>query len=195
MIQPGIQRIYTAMNRSKKPRAVSAPARKDRPRVTRDLIMRTATAPDAKALARLAAEVNEPALTLSVLKRQLFGPKSVLRALVAVLDGEIVAAALYIHTFDATSGARGLFLPALLINAAAHARSVGRPLLAACAAYAKKSGGHFVHWATGAWSVDAHDYYRRMGAAEVPIMAHSVAGAKFTLLAKEGVKHLAARAA
>jgi GNAT superfamily N-acetyltransferase len=173
------------MNRSKKSRRVAT-----RPRVTRDLMIRPATSSDLKALVRLAAEVNEPTLTTTVLKRELFERPAIVAALVAELDGSVVAAAFHVPTFDVPSGKRGLFLPALLIGAAARARDVGRVLIAGCVALAKNTGGHFVHWDSGAWNVDAHDFYRKAGAAEVPIMAHSVDGVKFTKLAKEGAKYL-----
>ncbi|MBL8645562.1 MAG: hypothetical protein JNK21_16640, partial [Rhodospirillaceae bacterium] len=143
------------MHRSKTPRR-KAP----RPKITRDLIIRPAVLRDLVGLTRLAEAAGEPGLNARVFKHDVLGRKPAMKALVAVLDGVVVAAAFYIPTFDVPTAKRGLFLPGLLFNATARARGVGPVLLAACAALAHRQKMSFVHWGSAAWNVDEHDYYR-----------------------------------
>lgn len=184
------------MNRSKKPHTKTP---RVRPRVTRDLIVRAATPADAPVLVSLVKGMKDrAALTVPTLKRDLFGKKvggkkAVVSALVGELDGTVVAVVFYTLCYDEVAAAQGLQLSEMRLSAVGRERSVGPVLLAACAARAKKLGATYLRWVSEAWDVDAHDFYRRMGTAEEPVMRHGVDGPKFSKLADEGKAHLKAR--
>jgi hypothetical protein len=171
------------MNRSKKPRT----------KVTRNLTVRAATPKDARALAHLAASVNVGSLGPAMLKRDVFARSPALKVVVAVLDQALVAAAFYVPTYDVPTARRGLFINRFLFSDVARARGVGPVLAAALAALARKQKAAFLHWGSEAWAVDDHDYYRLMGAADVPILAHAIDGPKFAELAKTGAGFLKTR--
>jgi GNAT superfamily N-acetyltransferase len=168
-----------------------------RPHRRRHLTIRRARPSDAAALVALVRDLNahqdDPTehFTLATARREILKPGSVVRALMAELDGDVVGCALLLPAFESAWGARGYYVSDFHVAEAARRRGVGRALMAACAAEAKRSKKTFLWWASKAWNVDAQHFYRTLGAVEEPIMAHALTFKTFEALAEEGRELLA----
>lgn len=165
-----------------------------RPNQTRDLVIRHAKQADAKALAAMMRELHAYKGDLAVrftLKsaRQLLGVKSFITALIAELDKQPVALALLLPAFESCRAACGLYVSDFHITEHARHRGVGRAMMAACAAEAKRQGKTFLWWASKAWDVDEHHFYRTVSATEEPVMAHVLTLENFQKIAREGERH------
>jgi GNAT superfamily N-acetyltransferase len=125
-----------------------------------------------------------------VLGRDLFGPRAAAHVLVADLDGGLEAVALLVPAYDAVRGVRGFSMTAFHVTERARARGVSAALLAACAAFAQTKGAAFLWWVSKAWDVETHDFFRKIGVREEPVMAHMLPEAAFGKLAAEGAAHL-----
>ena len=151
---------------------------------------------DAKVLAALVCELhahnNDQAAKFNqaTAKRDVLAPGALVQALIAELDGNAVAFAFFIPAYDSAHGVRGLSITDFYVTAAGRAKSVGQPMLAACAAFARQKNAGFLSWSSKAWDVAAHDLYRKLGVVEEPVMAHHLSGEKFTTLADEGAASL-----
>lgn len=169
----------------------------------RNLMVRRAKTADAKILIQLVAELTAeraelapnvaPAFTMPEALRDVLGRSAKVLALVAELDGAVVAYAFLMPVYDSTRAAHGLNVTDIYINAEGRKKSVGRTLLAACAAEANRQGKTFLTWISKAWDVPAHDSYRRIGAIEEPVMAHRLPLNKVPAFISEGETMMPAR--
>jgi GNAT superfamily N-acetyltransferase len=164
------------------------PARtKQRPHQPRPLVVRNARPADADALVELAKDMNPAGgFTLAAAKRDLFGRKPLVHALVAQLDGVLVGFAFLVPGYDSTRAMAGFTITDMHVTVAGRARGVSAALLAACAAHARGKGGAFLWWTSPAWDVDGQEFYRKAGAREEPVMAHVLEGQAFGRLADAG---------
>ncbi|MDX2145255.1 MAG: GNAT family N-acetyltransferase [Rhodospirillaceae bacterium] len=171
-----------------------------RPHQRRNLIVRPAKPSDAAALVALVRELNahqgDPTdhFTLAVARRAILRRGATVRALIAELDGDPVGFAFLLPAFESAWAAEGFYVSDFHVVELARKRGVGRALMAACAAEAKRRKKTFLWWASKAWNVDAHHFYRTLGAIEEPVMAHALTFAAFNKLAEEGRALLAPKA-
>jgi ribosomal protein S18 acetylase RimI-like enzyme len=172
-----------------------------RPHPSRDLVIRRARPADAPAIAALARELHahqgDPIthFTAEAIARDGFAPGSALTILVADLDGQTAAYAVLAPAYEPPWAAKGLYVADIHVTDAAQRRGVGRALMAACAATARRAGGSYLWWCSEAWNVDAQAFYRKLGASEEPVVAHALTFDRFDALADEGAPLLAAATA
>jgi GNAT superfamily N-acetyltransferase len=163
-----------------------------RPHLTRDLIVRPAKPSDADVLAglvkQLNAHQNDPTenFDAAAALRDTVGSDAAVQALIAELDQVPVGYAFLLPSYESAHAARGLYVTDFFVTEPARDRGVGRALVAACAASARRQGKNFLWWVSKAWNVDAQAFYRKLGAVEEPVMAHALTFAKFDAIADEG---------
>lgn len=156
---------------------------------------------DAEGLARLAAELNahqgDPTehFTAEAVLRDGFGPEPAFRALVAEADGELLGYALLVPAYETAWAASGYYLSDLHVTESARRRGVGRALVAAAAAEARRQGKSYLWWATRAWNDEAQAFYRRLGAFDEALHAHVLPQMAFEELARHGERLLGEGAA
>ena len=98
----------------------------------------------------------------------LFGPRPVAEAMVAELDGSLVAFALFFVSFSTFLGKPGLYLEDLYVQPAQRGAGIGRLLLTHLAQVAvQRDYGRF-EWSVLDWNVNAIRFYERMGATVMP---------------------------
>jgi GNAT superfamily N-acetyltransferase len=173
-----------------------SPVKPQRLHQARKLCVRRVKAADTAALIQLVAELSTQraddlqkrasALTAAEVKRQFLGRSPKFLTLVAELDGVVVAYALLLAAYDSARATEGLNVADIYVNAEGRKKSVGRTLLAACAAEAKRQGKTYLTWLSKAWDVPAHDSYRRIGAIEEPVMTHLLPLTKVPAFVAEG---------
>jgi len=133
--------------------------------------LRPATEADLPALAGLIRElaVFEKLEHLMVatpedLGRHLFGPRAAAEAVVAELDGRVVAFALFFGNFSTFLGKPGLYLEDLYIRPAYRGRGYGRNIMQRLAQIAVERGcGRFEWWVLD-WNHPDIEFYRSLGA-------------------------------
>ena len=74
----------------------------------------------------------------------------------------------------------------LHVTEGARRLGIGRALVAASAAEAKRRGKSYLWWAARAWNDDARAFYKTLGAIEESVTAHALVFEKFEALAKQG---------
>jgi GNAT superfamily N-acetyltransferase len=115
----------------------------------------------------LAAFEREPdavEATEDMLAAALFGASPVAACHVAELDGEVIGFALWYVTFSTWKGLPGLWLEDLFVRPNARGRGLGRQLLKTLAAVCVERGYPRFEWWVLDWNVDAHGFYRSLGA-------------------------------
>lgn len=168
---------------------------KTRSNQARDLIVRRAKPADAPVLVQLVRQLNERQgnppgpFTVAAAKRDVFGKSPRVDALVAVLDGEVVAYAFLIPAYDSAAAARGMIVTDMHVTPPARARGVSLAMMEACAAHATAQGASYLSWMSKAWDVEEQAFYGKVSAAEEPVMAHALTRAGFAKLAAAGARH------
>jgi len=94
----------------------------------------------------------------------LFGTAPSAEVLLGVVDGKVVAFALFFHHFSTFLGRRGLWLEDLFVLPDHRRRGLGKALLRALAALALDRGCGRFEWAVLDWNAPAIDFYRGLGA-------------------------------
>lgn len=106
--------------------------------------------------------------TVADFERELFGPNPRVEALVAELDGEPVAFALYFHNFSTFLGRKGLYLEDVYVKPAHRAKGIGKEILQHLAKLAvDRNCGRF-EWSVLDWNQSAIDFYEKLGATVLP---------------------------
>ena len=101
------------------------------------------------------------------LAETLFGTQANAEALLAEVDGEPVAFALYFQNVSTFLGRRGLYLEDLFVLPSHRRRGIGKALLAECARIAhERSCGRF-EWMALDWNTPAIEFYKSLGASEM----------------------------
>lgn len=137
--------------------------------------LRAAELRDVQAIVRLVRELaefehltDELELTVEGLARHLFGDHPAAEAVVAEVDGQVVAYALYFTNFSTFLGRPGLYLEDLYVQPAHRGAGVGQALLRHLADLAlARDYGRF-EWSVLDWNEAAIGFYRRMGATVLP---------------------------
>jgi GNAT superfamily N-acetyltransferase len=78
--------------------------------------------------------------------------------------------------------ARGSYLSALFVVPEARGRGVGRALVGAACAAAKRRGETYLWWVSKAWNKPAQAAYAKLGAVDDGVRAHAVFGEPFERL-------------
>jgi GNAT superfamily N-acetyltransferase len=108
--------------------------------------------------------VERHVATTADLFAALFGPHPAAEALIAEVDGEVAAFALFFPTFSTFVGKPGLWLEDLYVRLPHRRRGLGRALLARVAALACDRGCARLEWSVLDWNERAIALYRAMGA-------------------------------
>lgn len=102
------------------------------------------------------------------LARHLFGPRPAAEAVVAELDGGIVAFALFFTNFSTFLGKPGLYLEDLYVQPAHRGSGLGKALLQHLGALAVARGCGRFEWCVLDWNRNAIEFYEAMGATVMP---------------------------
>jgi GNAT superfamily N-acetyltransferase len=92
-----------------------------------------------------------------------FGESPMFEALVASLDGEVVAAALYFYTFSTWRGEPGVYLQDLVVTESARGQGVGERLMQRLAAVSMRRGATHLRLAVDRKNHGAAKFYERCG--------------------------------
>lgn len=102
------------------------------------------------------------------LQQHLFGERPVAEAVVAEVDGGIVAFALFFTNFSTFLGKPGLYLEDLYVQPGHRQRGIGKALLKHLGALAVERGCGRFEWSVLDWNSNAVTLYRKMGADVMP---------------------------
>jgi GNAT superfamily N-acetyltransferase len=138
-------------------------------------ILRAAEPRDVPALVGLIGELAEfeklthlLRVTPETLHPHLFGPKPVAEAMVAEVDGRVVAFALFFVNFSTFLAKPGLYLEDLYVQPAHRSLGLGKALLLRLAKLAvERDYGRF-EWSVLDWNENAIRFYEKMGATVMP---------------------------
>lgn len=155
------------------------------------IAIRMAAVEDAAVIGRLAAELarhqGEPVCRLDAeaVRRDGFGPNRAFDCLLAAWEGKTAGYALVLPWYEPAMAARGLYIADLYVQPDTRGRGLGKALVSAAAAEARRRGFSFVGWLSKPWNDAAHAFYRHLGAIHEPVVAHAVFGDAFEGLAGE----------
>jgi GNAT superfamily N-acetyltransferase len=107
-------------------------------------------------------------VTPEKLRPHLFGEKPAAEAMVADLQGQVVAFALYFTNFSTFLAQPGLYLEDLFVQPAHRGSGIGEALLTRLAALAVERGYGRFEWSVLDWNENAIRFYQRMGATMMP---------------------------
>jgi GNAT superfamily N-acetyltransferase len=98
----------------------------------------------------------------------LFGERPAAEAMVAEVDGQVVAFALFFTNFSTFLARPGLYLEDLYVQPAHRGSGIGRALLARLGALAVERGCGRFEWSVLDWNANAIRFYEGMGATVMP---------------------------
>lgn len=107
-------------------------------------------------------------VTPESLHPHLFGAKPVVEAMVAEVQGEVVAFALFFTNFSTFLSRPGLYLEDLYVRPAHRRLGLGRALLGALGRLAVERGYGRFEWSVLDWNENAIRFYESMGATVLP---------------------------
>jgi GNAT superfamily N-acetyltransferase len=99
-------------------------------------------------------------------RRHGFGERPYFEVLLAELDGEAVGFALYFHNYSTWEGRPGIYLEDLFVEERARGLGLGRALIAALAAIARKRGCPRIDLSVLHWN-PTREFYHRIGIAHM----------------------------
>ena len=102
------------------------------------------------------------------LRPQLFGEKPAAEAMVAEVQGQVVAFALYFTNFSTFLAQPGLYLEDLFVQPEHRGSGIGEALLARLGKLALERGCGRFEWSVLDWNENAIRFYKRMGATVMP---------------------------
>jgi GNAT superfamily N-acetyltransferase len=155
--------------------------------------IRPATAGDAAAIVRLVRELAEyekladhVRITEADVLRDGFGERPRFECLLAEVDGEAVAFALFFHNYSTFEGRPGIYLEDLHVTEAARGLGIGQRLMGRLAALALERGCRRLElWALH-WN-PARDFYERLGFRQMEDwLLYRIDGDALWRLAQEG---------
>ncbi len=101
--------------------------------------------------------------TESDYQESLFGEKPAAEALIAELDGEIAAYAIFFRTFSTFIGKAGLWLEDLYVKPQFRKNGIGKALLRSGAQIARNENAGRYEWSVLDWNKNAIDLYEKAG--------------------------------
>ena len=107
-------------------------------------------------------------VTPEKLRPHLFGEKAVAEAMVAEVNGEVAAFALYFTNFSTFLAQPGLYLEDLYVQPAHRGKGVGEAMLTRLGKLAAERGYGRFEWSVLDWNENAIRFYERMGATMLP---------------------------
>lgn len=138
-------------------------------------LLRSAEPKDLEAIVGLIRELAEferlthlLQVTPESLRPHLFGDKPVAEALVAEVQGRVVAFALFFTNFSTFLAKPGLYLEDLFVQPAFRRLGLGRALLERLGAIAVDRGYGRFEWSVLDWNHNAIRFYEQMGATVMP---------------------------
>ncbi len=137
--------------------------------------LRAATPADVPAIVGLIRELADfeklthlCVVTPELLEPQLFGPRPAAEAVVADVEGRVVAFALFFTNFSTFLAKPGLYLEDLYVQPAFRGHGLGQALLKHLGALAVQRGCGRFEWSVLDWNVNAIALYEKMGATVMP---------------------------
>jgi len=137
--------------------------------------IRNAQAADAPTLVALIQELaafeqlsHLVSVTPQSLAQHLFGPQPAAQCVVFEQGTEIVAFALFFHSFSTFLGQPGLYLEDLYVRPAYRGQGIGRSLLVHLAGLARDRGCGRFEWSVLDWNANAIAFYEKLGATVMP---------------------------
>jgi GNAT superfamily N-acetyltransferase len=100
----------------------------------------------------------------TLLRENLFGPRPVVEALIADLDGGPVGFALFFHNFSTFLGLPGMYLEDLFVRPHARCKGAGKALVRELAKLAVQRKCGRLEWAVLDWNEPAIAFYKKLGA-------------------------------
>jgi GNAT superfamily N-acetyltransferase len=107
-------------------------------------------------------------VTPESLQPHLFGVQPVVEAMVAEVNAQVVAFALYFTNFSTFLAKPGLYLEDLYVQPAHRGSGIGRALLERLGALAVERGYGRFEWSVLDWNENAIRFYEQMGAVVMP---------------------------
>ncbi len=107
-------------------------------------------------------------VTPEKLRPQLFGEKPAAEAMVAEVQGQVVAFALFFTNFSTFLAQPGLYLEDLYVQPEHRGSGIGEAMLTRLATLALERGCGRFEWSVLDWNENAIRFYRRMGATVMP---------------------------
>ncbi|MEI6025533.1 MAG: GNAT family N-acetyltransferase [Betaproteobacteria bacterium] len=107
-------------------------------------------------------------VTPESLKPHLFGPRPAAEAVVAEVEGALVAFALFFTNFSTFLGRPGLYLEDLYVQPVHRSAGLGKALLQHLGALAVERGCGRFEWSVLDWNENAIRFYEKMGATVMP---------------------------
>jgi len=107
-------------------------------------------------------------VTPESLEPHLFGAQPVVEAMVAEVNAQVVAFALYFTNFSTFLAKPGLYLEDLYVQPAYRGSGIGRALLERLGALAVERGYGRFEWSVLDWNENAIRFYEQMGAVVMP---------------------------
>lgn len=157
------------------------------------LLVRRAQVDDADVVAALGQALNvqqgDPIthFTAEAVRRDGFGETPRFETWLAEVEGRALGYALVVPAAYETGYAKaGAYVQDLFVLPEARHRGVGRALMAAVAADARRRGLEFVWWASRAWNTESHEFFRTLATVEEPVIAFATFGDEFSRLADAG---------
>ena len=111
---------------------------------------------------------HEVVATEESLHDSLFGPNPCAECLLAFLDEEPAAYAIFFHNFSTFIGRRGLYLEDLFVKPEHRGLGIGKKLLVHLAGIAKERNCGRFEWVALDWNRPAIDFYESLGAEMKP---------------------------
>ena len=130
-------------------------------------------------------------VTPESLQPHLFGDKPAAEAVVAEVQGQVVAFALFFTNFSTFLGRPGLYLEDLYVQHAHRGAGLGKALLQHLGALAVERGCGRFEWSVLDWNEPALAFYRTLGARGMKDwIPHRVTGEALLMLARGDPKTL-----
>src|SRR5215470_1065044 len=117
-----------------------------------------------RSLASYEKKPHKVVATEADLERDLFGPKTKFRALIAEWDGKPAGYASFFYFYSTYEGRAALFLEDLFVLEEFRKHGIGKSLLATVAKLALDEGCFGLRWEVLDWNRSAIEFYEKLGA-------------------------------
>jgi len=102
--------------------------------------------------------------TEEILRRNLFGEKSVAEAILAEYQGAVAGFAVYFYNFSTFEGKPGIFIEDLYVDESHRRQGLGLAMFMHVARLAKEQGCGRLEWSVLDWNEPAIRFYENLGA-------------------------------